>query len=388
MKKNNNNTLQQKQPAQLHRVVISGGGTGGHIFPAIAIANELRSRFPNCQILFVGADGRMEVDKVPAAGYEIMTLPVRGLRRDKLWANVSTLWLLAKSLASVHKLLRRYRPQLVVGVGGYASAPTLMVAQMMGIPTLVQEQNSYAGVTNKIVGRRAKKVCVAYKGMERFFPANKIVLTGNPVRQDLFNVPKYAPQAYNALGLNPNKRTLLVLGGSLGAKTINESVAAALPQLAQLPNTQVLWQTGKNYIQQAHHEIARQHAHNNVIATDFIYQMHYAFAVADLVISRAGAGSISELCLLGLPTILVPSPNVAEDHQTKNAQALVKEQAAVMVQDSEAKNSLIGTALNLLQQPQKLSLLSQNIRTLALPNSAQKIANLALQIVYPNTIQQ
>lgn len=369
----------------LSRVVISGGGTGGHIFPAISIANEIRRRYPTCHILFVGANGRMEIEKVPEAGYEIMTLPIRGIDRHQKWKNVKTIYLLLKSLVSVRKLLAQLRPEIVIGVGGYASAPTLMVAQWMGIPTLVQEQNSYAGLTNKLVGKRAKAVCVAYKGMDRFFPKERIHLTGNPVRRVLLGTPRRSTEAYQGLGLDPAKQTLVIIGGSLGAKTINQSVTEALQRLSQTKGLQVLWQTGKGYLKKAQAEASKLRGDGTIIVTDFIYRMDWAFAVADLLISRAGAGSISELSLLGIPAILVPSPNVAEDHQTKNAQSLVKEGAAVMVPDAEAHEKLIDTALMLLKDKDQLNSLSLRIKAMALPESADRIVDMAEEITHKDT---
>lgn len=363
------------------RYVISGGGTGGHIFPALSIANEIRRRDSRAQILFVGAKGRMEAEKVPAAGYEILTLDVKGLERKKLYKNFAIIYRLIKSMLTVRKVLRNFRPDIAIGVGGYASAPTLMTANLLRIPTLVQEQNSYAGVTNKVVGRRANSVCVAYKGMERFFPQEKIRLTGNPVRQDLFTIGKHDPAAYEYFGLRSDRKTILVIGGSLGARTINESVADALPLLAAREDIQVLWQTGKGYAAKAQAQVKALVGATNIVTTDFVYRMDMAFSIADLVVSRAGAGSISEFCLLKLPVILVPSPNVSEDHQTKNALALVDEGAAIMVRDGEAREKLLATIFDTIDNKSVIDSLSSNISRLALPDAAKVIVDEIEQII-------
>ncbi|KGN81692.1 UDP-N-acetylglucosamine--N-acetylmuramyl-(pentapeptide) pyrophosphoryl-undecaprenol N-acetylglucosamine transferase [Porphyromonas cangingivalis] len=367
-----------------HKYIISGGGTGGHIFPALSIANEIRRRDPQAKFLFVGAKGRMEEEKVPAAGYEILTLPVKGLDRKRLHKNIPILYRLIKGLFTVRKVLKAFAPDIAIGVGGYASAPTLITANLLGVPTLVQEQNSYAGVTNKIVGRWAKKVCVAYKGMERFFPKENIILTGNPVRQDLFEVSKHAPEAYEYFGLRPDRKTVLVIGGSLGAKTINDSISAALGRLAQRKDIQVIWQTGKGYIGKAKAEVQALGDCDNIVVTDFVYKMDLAFSVADLVVSRAGAGSISEFCLLELPVILVPSPNVSEDHQTKNAMALVNEGAAIMVKDSDAREQLASLLLDVVDDDDRRTLLSRNISKLALKDSAKRIVDEIEYIIAQN----
>lgn len=363
---------------ELRSVVISGGGTGGHIFPALSIANEIKHRYPQCRILFVGAYGRMEAERVPAAGYEIMLLKVQGLSRGRnIFNHFKTAWMLWRSMRLVRQQLKVMMPQVAVGVGGYVSAPTLLEAQKLGIPTLVQEQNSYAGKANKLVGRKAKTVCVAYKGMERFFPkAKRIILAGNPVRMSLLDTPRKYPRAYEHFAFDPHKKTLLILGGSLGARTINESVASALEEITTREELQVIWQCGKYYIEEMTTLLRERGLDDrNILLTDFISQMDYAYSIADLVISRAGASSISELCLLGLPVILVPSPNVAEDHQTQNAMALVREDAAVLIPDSEAREKLMPTALDLLSRPERLQQLSEHIQTLALPNAAQKIVD-------------
>lgn len=379
------NQISNMKTRELKQVMISGGGTGGHIFPALSIANEIKRRYPRCRILFVGAHGRMEADRVPAAGYEIMLLPVEGMSRGKNpIRHLRTLWKLLKSMRQVRKQIRVMQPQIAIGVGGYASAPTLLAASKQGIPTLVQEQNSYAGKTNKLVGKKAEAICVAYKNMERFFPdAKKIILTGNPVRTDLLETPHKSPQAFDYFGLDPKKRILLILGGSLGARTINKSVIRALDRIvAREEEVQVIWQCGKGYVEEARKQLREKGCEGrNILLTDFIGRMDYAYSVADLVISRAGAGTISELSLLGMPVILVPSPNVAEDHQTKNAEALVHEDAAVMVRDSQAEEILVDEALRLITDGDRLRTLSANVLKLALPNSAQLIVDEVERII-------
>lgn len=354
------------------KFIISGGGTGGHIFPAISIANALKSRFPDAEILFVGALGRMEMERVPAAGYPIEGLPVSGFDRKNMLKNVSVLMNLFKSILKARKIIRRFKPEVVIGVGGYASAPVLRAASAFGIPTLIQEQNSYAGVTNKLLARKAARICVAYDDMGKFFPEDKIVKTGNPVRQDLLTVPPRSQDAFDFFGFDPSRKTLLIVGGSLGARTMNRSVIAHLEALAN-SGLQVIWQTGKFYIEEAK-KACEPFACENVIVTDFVSRMDYAYSIADLVISRAGASSISELCLLAKPVILVPSPNVAEDHQTKNAMALVKKNAAVMVGDAGAMEKMIPEALKLIRDEEKLASLSRNVFALAEKNSAERIA--------------
>lgn len=356
-----------------HRFIVSGGGTGGHIFPAVSIANALKKRFPDAEILFVGAIGRMEMERVPAAGYPIEGLPVSGFDRKNMLRNVKVLLDLAKSLVKARKIIRKFKPEVAIGVGGYASAPTLRAASAFGVPTLLQEQNSYAGVTNKLLAKKAGKICVAYDNMDKFFPAEKIVKTGNPVRQDLFNVPAKSVEAYEFFGFDPAKKTLLIVGGSLGARTINQSVMEHIQQLTE-SGVQVLWQTGKFYIADAR-KAAEKYMSKSIVVTDFVSRMDYAYAIADLVISRAGASSISELCLLAKPVILVPSPNVAEDHQTQNALALVRKAAAVMIKDVDSKEKLIPEALQLIQDEKKIKELSENILQLAEKNSADRIAD-------------
>ncbi len=362
------------------KVIISGGGTGGHIFPAISIANALRKRCPEAKILFVGAEGRMEMQRVPAAGYDIVGLPVQGFDRKNILKNIKVVWNLMKSRRMAKKLLIDFQPDVVVGVGGYASGPTLNMAAHLGIPTLIQEQNSYAGVTNKLLAKSAHKICVAYEGMERFFPKENIVFTGNPVRQTLLDDTMNYAEAIAAFGLEERKRTVLIVGGSLGARTINESVLSAIEMIRQQDEVQFIWQTGSFYSTEIKEALRRCGQPENLVVTDFISDMNAAYRVADLVISRAGAGSISEFCLLGKPVILVPSPNVAEDHQTKNALALVNKGAAVYIKDADAKQSLISSAIALVQEPLQLKDLSDNIKLLAKPNAAAEIADEVIKL--------
>ena len=361
------------------KYIISGGGTGGHIFPAISIANAIKKQDPFAEILFVGAIGRMEMERVPQAGYPIEGLPVRGFDRKNLLKNVSVIIDLLKSTRKAKKIISAFKPDIAIGVGGYASAPTLKAASKFGVPTLLQEQNSYAGVTNKLLAARASKICVAYEGMEKFFPAEKIILTGNPVRQDLFAIVSKAREAYDYFGFDPAKKTILIVGGSLGARTINRSIKEGLQSLAG-SDVQCIWQTGKLYVTEAR-EAAASFRNSNMIVTDFVTRMDYAYAIADLVISRAGASSISELCLLAKPVILVPSPNVAEDHQTKNALALVNRDAAVMIRDADAEKSLVPKALELIENNPALEQLSKNIAQLAQRNSADRIVDEVFKII-------
>ena len=361
------------------KYIISGGGTGGHIFPAISIANAIKKQDPFAEILFVGAIGRMEMERVPQAGYPIEGLSVRGFDRKNLLKNVSVIIDLLKSTRKAKKIIAAFKPDIAIGVGGYASAPTLKAASNVGVPTLLQEQNSYAGVTNKLLAARASKICVAYEGMEKFFPAEKIILTGNPVRQDLFAIVSKAREAYDYFGFDPAKKTILIVGGSLGARTINRSIKEGLQSLAG-SDVQCIWQTGKLYVTEAR-EAAASFRNSNMIVTDFVTRMDYAYAIADLVISRAGASSISELCLLAKPVILVPSPNVAEDHQTKNALALVNRDAAVMIRDADAEKSLVPKALELIENNPALEQLSKNIAQLAQRNSADRIVDEVFKII-------
>ena len=362
------------------RVIISGGGTGGHIFPAVSIANAIKTLRPDAKILFVGAEGRMEMQRVPAAGYEIKGLPVRGLIRP-LWkpANIGVVFDYLRSKWKARQILRQFRPQVAVGVGGYASSATLGAASDMNIPCLVQEQNSYAGLTNKRLAKKAQKFCVAYEGMERFFPADKIMLTGNPVRQSLLETKVTREEALRSLGLDTQKKTIMLVGGSLGARTINESVIQHLDDIRD-SGLQFIWQTGKYYSQQIAEELKLKGKPDNLYVTDFITDMGAAYQAADLVISRSGAGSISEFCLLGKPVILVPSPNVAEDHQTKNAMALVMRDAALIVTDTEAPQKLIPLAIVTVNDTEKLASLRENVLKLALPDSAEIIAKEVIKL--------
>ena len=354
------------------RVIISGGGTGGHIFPAVSIANAIKAMRPDAKILFVGALGRMEMQRVPAAGYEIKGLPICGFDRKNLLKNVKVLYKIWKSQRMAKKIIKDFCPQVAVGVGGYASGPTLNKAAAMGIPCLIQEQNSYAGVTNKLLAKKAEKICVAYEGMQRFFPAEKIILTGNPVRQALLETTITREDAIRSFGLAPEKKTILLVGGSLGARTINESMLRHL-DLIKESGLQFIWQTGKYYSAEIAERLKGQDL-PNLKVTDFITDMGSAYRAADLVISRAGASSISEFCLIGKPVILVPSPNVAEDHQTKNALALSTRGAAIYIKDAEAPDSLLQTAIETVNDADKLISLSENVLKLALPDSANIIA--------------
>ena len=361
------------------RVIISGGGTGGHIFPAVSIANAIKAMHPDAKILFVGALGRMEMQRVPAAGYEIKGLPICGFDRKNLLKNVKVLYKIWKSQRMAKKIIKDFRPQVAVGVGGYASGPTLNKAAAMGIPCLIQEQNSYAGVTNKLLAKKAEKICVAYEGMERFFPAEKIILTGNPVRQALLETTITREDAIRSFGLDPEKKTILLVGGSLGARTINESMLRHL-DLIKESGLQFIWQTGKYYSAEIAERLKGQDL-PNLKVTDFITDMGSAYRAADLVISRAGASSISEFCLIGKPVILVPSPNVAEDHQTKNALALSTRGAAIYIKDAEAPDILLQTAIETVNDADKLKSLSENVLKLALPDSANIIAKEVLKLI-------
>lgn len=360
------------------RIIISGGGTGGHIFPAVSIANAIKAKRPDAKILFVGAKGRMEMQRVPAAGYEIKGLPICGFDRKHLLKNFAVLFRIWKSQRMAKKIIKDFKPMAAVGVGGYASGPTLNVCASKGIPCLIQEQNSYAGVTNKLLAKKAQKICVAYEGMERFFPADKIIMTGNPVRQNVLCTTLTKEEARKQFGLNPEKKTILLVGGSLGARTINESVLQNL-DIIEKSGVQFIWQTGKYY----HESIVNQLKDKDLPmlkVTDFISDMGAAYQAADLVISRAGASSISEFCLIGKPVILVPSPNVAEDHQTKNAMALVNKDAAIYVKDADAPAVLIKKAVGIVEDAQKLASMSENIKKLGLKNSADVIADEVIKL--------
>lgn len=362
------------------RIIISGGGTGGHIFPAVSIANAIKAKRPEVQILFVGAEGRMEMQRVPAAGYDIKGLPVRGLIRP-LWSpkNIGVALDYLKSIRMVKSIVKDFKPDVAVGVGGYASGATLDAAAKMGIPCLIQEQNSYAGVTNKHLASKARKICVAYEGMERFFPADKIMITGNPVRQNLIETKMSREEAVTSFGLDPKKKTILFVGGSLGARTVNESILRRLDVIRK-SEVQIIWQTGKFYSAKIKAQLENAEPVKNLVVTDFISDMGTAYKAADLIISRAGASSISEFCLIGKPVILVPSPNVAEDHQTKNAMSLVNKQAAMIMKDAQAPDELVDLALETVKSKEKLESLSMNIKKLALPDSANIIADEVLKL--------
>ena len=364
----------------MKKVIISGGGTGGHIFPALSIANALKRLNKDIEILFVGAEGKMEMEKVPEAGYKIVGLPVRGLQRKLTLNNLKVLWNLWRSLKKANRVVREFKPDVVVGVGGYASGPIGKVATNAGIPLVLQEQNSYAGVTNKLLAKKAAKICVAYEGMERFFPQEKIIFTGNPVRKDLLNAVSERAEGIAFYGLTANKKTVLVTGGSLGAGSINKAMVRWLEKIAGWKDVQVIWQCGSYY----HKELEEQlkgRMPENVKFMPFLKRMDLAYACADLVVARAGAGTISELCLLGKAVVLVPSPNVAEDHQTKNAMALVNKQAAVMVKDAEVVERLGEVMERLLQDDGERKSLSEHILTLAMKNSDEMIAREILKIM-------
>lgn len=359
------------------KALISGGGTGGHIFPALSIANALKRRYPGIDILFVGAEGRMEMQRVPDAGYPIVGLPVAGLDRKRLWRNFAVLIKLIKSRRMAKKIIKDFGPDIAIGVGGYASGPVLMEAQKRGVPTLLQEQNSYPGVTNKMLSKKAGAICVAYEGLERWFPADKITLTGNPVRADLAKCSLTQPQAKEKLGFDPEKPLVLVVGGSLGARTVNDSIALSLDKI-EAAGAQALWQTGKTQAEECQEKARGRKA---VKATTFISDMATAYKAADIVVSRAGAGTISELENLGKAVILVPSPNVAEDHQRKNALALADRDAAIMILDSDARAQLGDAIIGLLSNPAKRQALSENISKMALTGSDDKIVDKVAELV-------
>ena len=360
------------------RVIISGGGTGGHIFPAISIAQELKKTVPSVDILFVGAEERMEMEKVPAAGFSIEGLPVRGFERKKIWKNIDVLLRLRKSMGKARKIIRQFRPDVVVGVGGYASGPVVRVAGKYGIPVLIQEQNSYAGITNRLLAAKASVICVAYEGMEKYFPAEKLVLTGNPVREEIVNSRVKVSEALSFFGVPDNMKVILVLGGSLGAGSINRAILYHLDELGDKP-VFLIWQTGRNYYKEISGEM-KGHKNPNVLVRDFIKRMDMAYVAATLIISRAGAGTISELAVVGKPVILVPSPNVAEDHQTKNAVALAGQDAAEMISDYEAEYSLMGYALDLLDDPVRMARLSENLKKLARPAASKDIVQKIIEL--------
>jgi len=365
--------MRQLQPDS--KIIISGGGTGGHVFPAIAIADALKTRIEGVELLFVGADNRLEMEKVPESGYRIIGLPIRGFIRKITLKNISVIMRLYKSLRLSGKLIREFKPDAVVGVGGYASGPVLRVAARMGIPTLIQEQNSYAGITNKLLARKVDKICVAYSDMDKYFPKDKIIMTGNPVRKEIQDpdLNKKRAEAIAYFKMESDKKVILILGGSLGARSINNSIMSKLDVLIQT-NTQLLWQCGEVYHQKLE-KFMESAGNRNVRLLDFISRMDLAYAAADLIISRAGALTVSELCHVGKPVILIPSPNVAEDHQTKNAMALVKKEAAVYIADHEAEDKMIKEAMNILDDQQRSSQLSEKIKGLAVSDSALRIAD-------------
>jgi UDP-N-acetylglucosamine--N-acetylmuramyl-(pentapeptide) pyrophosphoryl-undecaprenol N-acetylglucosamine transferase len=360
------------------RIIISGGGTGGHIFPAISVANALRRIDPETEILFVGAEGRMEMEKIPAAGYRIVGLPVAGLYRSLTFKNIKVILKLFKSLGMAKKIIMEFNPDVVVGVGGYVSGPVLRQAGKLGIPTLIQEQNSYAGVTNKLLAKKASAICVAYDGMEKYFPAEKIIKTGNPVRQNFDNLKSLQGEALSFFNLDNNSPVILVLGGSLGAGTINNTLAGKIERIKE-SSCQWLWQTGKNYFENVNTLVSLSFS-KNIIVQGFINRMDYAYAAADIIISRAGAGTISELCLVGKPVILVPSPNVAEDHQTKNALALAEHRAAILIPDDKANNILVEEAIRLVSDKNEQELLSGNILNMADRDADIRIAEEVLKL--------
>lgn len=363
----------------MKRIIISGGGTGGHIFPAVAIADELKRQFPDVEILFVGAEGKMEMEKVPQAGYKIIGLPIAGLQRKLTLKNLSLPFKIIKSMVLARKTLKEFKPEVAIGVGGYASGPTLKAASMLGIPTLVQEQNSFAGKTNMLLAKKANTLCVAYDGMEKFFPKEKIVLTGNPVRLEVTQIEGKRQEAFDFYGLDASKPTVLVIGGSLGARTLNESIISGIETL-QSHGIQVLWQCGKLYFEELTNRLKGKDL-TGIYLTQFISRMDFAYALGDVIVSRAGAISVSELCLVHKPVILVPSPNVAEDHQTHNAMALVNKQAAVLVKDVEARNTLVNTTIELVKDQELQQTLSQNIMQLGKPDATKEIVNEIKKIV-------
>lgn len=364
------------------RVIISGGGTGGHVFPAIAIADAIKELRPEAEFLFVGAMGRMEMERVPKAGYRIKGLDISGFQRSLSAKNLSFPLKVWKSLKVSRKIIKEFNPDVAVGVGGYASGPLLHVAGRKKIPALIQEQNSFPGITNRLLAKKVNKICVSYEGMEAWFPPEKMVMTGNPIRSSVVAIEGKREQGLKAFGLSAQRLTLLVLGGSLGARTINETIAGELNEIIDSEH-QVIWQTGKHYIEKAHTLIEEKGA-DNVIATAFIEEMDLAYAAADLIVSRAGAMAISELCLIGKPSVLIPSPNVAEDHQTKNALALVRNEAAVLVEDANSRGDLWPTASELLRNTETRQSLAQNAKTMGKPDSAKKIAQEVLKLIEEN----
>ena len=369
------------------RAIISGGGTGGHIFPALSIANKLKELNPETEILFVGADGRMEMEKVPAAGYKIVGLPISGLQRSLSMSNLALPFKVVKSVSMARKLIKEFKPDIAIGVGGYASAPLLWAATRMGVPTLIQEQNGYAGLTNKILGKKAKSICVAYEGMERFFPADRIVLSGNPIRKEIVPAtPQMKAQAFEFYGLDPQKKHIFVVGGSLGSRTLNEAMKKWIEDgCPGGKDIEVIWQCGKYYKKSIDSFMQEAKEAGKTVGgiqhSDFIMRMDLAYAAADIVISRSGASSVSELCAAHKAVIFVPSPNVAEDHQTHNAMALVGKEAAIMVKDVEASEKLMSTACDLIENEEKITLMERNISALALREAAMTIAEEVYRIV-------
>ena len=360
------------------KVIISGGGTGGHIFPAVAIANALKRIAPETEILFVGAKGRMEMEKVPASGYKIVGLDIQGFQRKSILKNVMLPYKMIKSVLNARSIIKAFKPDVAIGVGGYASGPLLLAASQMNIPYLIQEQNSYAGITNKWLGKNAQRICVAFTGMEQFFPASKIMLTGNPIRKEVADIENKRFASAEMLSLSPHKHTILVTGGSLGAGTLNNSFLAGIKKIVDA-DVQLIWQTGKYYYQFVQEKLAGME-NENIKVMEFLHKMELAYASADVIVSRAGAGTIAELCVIGKPVILVPSPNVTEDHQTQNALALVKHGAALMIADASAQTDLVDAALNLVGNPGKCRLLSDNIKKLALPDADNVIAKEVFKI--------
>ena len=361
------------------KVIISGGGTGGHIFPAIAIANALKKINPQTDILFVGAKGRMEMEKVPSAGYKIIGLDISGIQRRISFQNILLPFKIIESVIKARMIVKSFNPDVAIGVGGYASGPLLFAATMMNIPSLIQEQNSFAGITNKLLSKRVQRICVAYDGMEKYFPADKIIMTGNPIRENMVNVSNKKEEALKFFNLSGEKKTILVIGGSLGARTINQSIAKGL-NLYEENNIQLIWQTGKSFISSAKSLIKPMNA-KGISCFDFIQRMDLAYAAADVVISRAGASSVSELTIVGKPSILVPSPNVAEDHQTKNAMSLVNKEAAILVSDGDALDNLVQVSLDLISDLELQAKLKLNIEKLAIKDSAMLIADEVYKIV-------
>ena len=363
----------------IKRAIISGGGTGGHIFPAIAIANRIKLENPNAEILFIGAVGKMEMEKVPAAGYKIEGLWISGFQRRLTLKNLMLPFKIIGSMLKARGIIKKFKPDVVIGVGGYASGPTLKVAEQLGIPTVIQEQNSFPGKTNKLLAAKVSKICVAYEGLERFFPKNKIELTGNPVREDVVQIEGKRAEAFSFFGLDSSKKTVFIVGGSLGARTLNESVKNQLDFLAE-QNIQLIWQCGKFHIESLQNELGNN-LPEGIVLTDFISRMDYAYAAADVIVSRAGAIAVSELCLIGKPIILVPSPNVAEDHQTKNAMALVEKNAAILVKDVDSRNALVPAMVELLKDDQKKQELSSQISHMAIHEADAKIVKVINEVL-------